>query len=262
MFVLLFASGFLTGFLAGFFGIGGGIVLIPILLFIFPKIGIRESVCVHIAFGTALSVYILTSFFAAFTHLKRGNVNIGHVGVLIITGIFGTIFGSAFACKTAGSTLKSLFGILEIVVGLRMMKEAKLSLKYKISSQKRALLITGFASGFISSFLGIGGGILAVPMMNILADIPIHLAIGNSSAFISAMAFSGALNYVYHGFSNPDLPKYALGYVHIPTWILVTLSGMIASNIGARAATVTEPKNLRKAFGILLLIVGLKMIWR
>jgi uncharacterized membrane protein YfcA len=125
-----------------------------------------------------------------------------------------------------------------------------------------SLIVVGFAAGLFSAFFGVGGGVIAVPLMVIALSFPIHLAVGNSSALIVISSLSGALSYMYHGFNADLLPPFSLGYVNCLVFLIVAPFTIGMARIGVRVASRTTHDKLLKVFAGLLVLVGLRMIYR
>jgi hypothetical protein len=123
------------------------------------------------------------------------------------------------------------------------------------------LIAVGFAGGVFSAFFGVGGGVIAVPLMVIALRFPIHLAVGNSSALIVVSSLFGALSYMFHGWSSNLLPPFSLGYVNCLVFALVAPFSIGMARLGVRVASRTAHDKLIKVFAVLLVLVGLRMIY-
>jgi uncharacterized membrane protein YfcA len=257
LFVLL---GALAGFLAGLLGIGGGIILVPLFLHCFPLAGFSPEVLVHLALGTSLGIIVPTAFSSTLGHRKRGNVDWRHVMFLGLGGVIGAVIGASMAAQLKGDWLQLLFASMQIVVAVRMLMSRKyLPPERENPAPWTMLTLVGLAGGAFSAFFGVGGGVVAVPLMVILLQLPIHLAVGNSSALIVVSSLFGALSYVAHGYGNPALPPFSAGYVNWLILLLVAPFSMLFARLGVRVAEHLPHDKLVKAFAFLLIIVGLKM---
>lgn len=262
--ILLFiALGSLAGFLAGLLGIGGGIILVPLFLWTFDAAGFAPEILVHTAFGTSLAVIIPTALSSTFGHRKRGNVEWHQVFYLCLGGFFGALSGAWLASLLSGDWLKGLFGIMQIAVALQMIIfHPRLPPECDRAMSKWPLAAVGFAGGVFSAFFGVGGGVIAVPLMVIVLCFPIHLAVGNSSALIVVSSLSGTLSYMYHGWGSTLLPAFSIGYVNLLVFILVAPFSIGMARLGVRVATRTSHDRLVKVFAGLLVLVGVRMIYR
>lgn len=259
--LLIVLSG-LAGFLAGLLGIGGGIILVPLFLWVFESAGFSPEVLVHLALGTSLAVIIPTALSSAIGHRKRGNVQWYQVIRLGIGGIVGAFLGAWLASLLSGDWLKGLFGTMQLIVALQMVIfSPRLPPERTDPVPSIQLALVGFAGGVFSAFFGVGGGVIAVPLMVIALSLPIHLAVGNSSALIVIASLSGALSYVFHGWGDPMLPPYSVGFVNFLVVLLVAPFSILSARLGVRVASRTAHDKLIKLFAILLVAVGLRMIY-
>jgi uncharacterized membrane protein YfcA len=249
-----------AGFLAGLLGIGGGIILVPLFLYTFPLAGFSEQVVVHATFATSLAVIIPTAISSTLGHRKRGNVAWHQVLFLGMGGVVGAIIGSTIASGINGDQLKMLFGLMQIIVAFRMLYSRDRIPEPKHENHPPiAFVLVGLAGGCFSAFFGVGGGVIAVPLMVMALRLPIHLAVGNSSALIVLSALSGVLAYVWHGW-NITMPPYSLGFVSQPVALIVAPFAILFARLGVRVAGRSSHARLIKAFAVLLIVVGLEMV--
>jgi hypothetical protein len=259
LFLLL---GALAGFIAGLFGIGGGVILVPLFLWVFKVAGFPSDLIVHMAFGTSLAIIVPTAFSSTLGHRKRGNVDWHQVLYLALAAMFGAFGGAMAAVNLPGEVLKALFGVMQVGVGLKM-----LLYRPHLPPEERKgvafwkFFLVGGCGGFFSAFFGVGGGIVAVPLMVILLRLPIHLAIGNSSALVVVSSLWGTLCYLFLGRSEAHLPPFSLGYVNLLVAVLVAPLTMIFARIGARVASHTRHDRLMKIFAVFLIFIGLRIAY-
>lgn len=262
--LFLFALlGSLAGFMAGLLGIGGGIILVPLFLWAFGVAGFYPDILVHTAFGTSLAIIIPTAISSTLGHRKRGNVDWNHVSYLCLGAMLGALCGAWFASLLSGDWLKGLFGIMQIMVALKMLVfHPRLPPERRDNIPPLVLCVVGYAGGVFSAFFGVGGGVIAVPLMVIVLCLPIHLAVGNSSALIVVSSLTGAASYVLHGLNAAHLPPFSLGFVNFLVVLLVAPFTIIMARLGVRVASRTAHDKLVKVFAVLLILVGLRMIYR
>ena len=260
--IMLFAVlGGFAGFLAGLLGIGGGIILVPLFLWSFETAGFAPEILVHTAFGTSLAIIIPTAISSTMGHRKRGNVAWHQVTYLCLGGFFGAICGAWMASQLSGDWLKGLFGVMQIFVAAQLfLFHPRLPPERSDSVAFGSLLLVGFAGGIFSAFFGVGGGVVAVPLMVIALRFPIHLAVGNSSALIVISSLSGVLSYMHHGWGAELLPPFSLGYVNLLVFSLVAPFTIGMARLGVRVASRTAHDKLVRVFAVLLVFVGLRMI--
>jgi len=262
--ILQFALiGMVVGFLGGFLGVGGGIILIPLLLYwAFPSMNISPEVIVHLSFGTSLAIIIPTSLSGSFAHSRVGNVIWRVVFQLAIPGIPGSLLGSTLAAYLKGPLLIKLFALLLIVLSVLMLfqkKEVEESGEF-LSPPFFPTLLIGFLVGVFSGFFGLGGGVIAIPLMARFLGIPIHRALGISIAFVFFASLVGTAGYIFNGLGQPNLPSFTLGYVHLLGWLLAGVPSIFLGQWGAGLAHRTRPLRLRRVFAVLLLLVGIRML--
>jgi hypothetical protein len=259
--ILFILLGSLAGFLAGLLGIGGGVILVPLFLWGFQMAGFSPEILVHAAFGTSLAVIIPTALSSTLAHRKRGNVEWHQVLYLSIGGMPGAIGGASLAAVLPGDWLKGLFGFMLIMVALKLFaSQPQLPPAQQGRGSVSPLLLVGFTGGAFSAFFGVGGGVIAVPLMVLLLRLPIHSAVGNSSALIVVSSLFGALSYALHGWGKPGLPPFSLGYVNLFVTFTVAPFTIILARKGVKVAVKVPHDKLVKTFAVLLILVGLKMV--
>jgi len=214
------------------------------------------------AFATSLSIIIPTAFSSTIGHRKRGNVEWHQVAYLCLGGFFGALCGAWLASLLSGTWLKGLFGVMQILVATKLfIFNPRLPPVRNDAVSVGPLLAVGFAGGVFSAFFGVGGGVIAVPLMVIALSFPIHLAVGNSSALIVISSLAGAVSYMHHGWGIESLPPFSLGYVNYLVFFLVTPFTIGMARLGVRVASRTTHDKLIKIFAVLLVFVGLRMIY-
>ena len=260
--ILTLSMGAFAGFLAGLLGIGGGVILVPLFLWLFPIIGFAPEVVVHSAFGTSLAIILPTAISNSFGHRQHGNVDWHMVVFLALGGLLGSLLGSSAAAQISGDKLKLCFGLMQIAVSLKLLlyKQPYLPPEDPNYAGRIPLLLVGFVGGFFSAFFGIGGGVIAVPLMLILLRLPIHLAVGNSSALIVVSSFAAVSCYVWYGLEETIAVPFSFGYVNLLVAVIVAPLSMFFARLGVKLASRTSQAKLVKAFAVLLLCVGLKIL--
>jgi uncharacterized membrane protein YfcA len=259
-FVLLLAVGCAAGFLAGFFGVGGGILLVPALLFYYQTTTITSLVTTHLAFGTSLLIIIFASASSAYKYDRGGYVLWRGVLLMGIGSVVGALIGSAIAAMLQGRTLRQIFAVVLVVAAVRLLnqpRKPKGNLPPDLGAQK--LLPAGLFVGLLSALAGVGGGVLAIPVMYSLFRFPLKKALGTSSAIITITAFAGAVGYAVKGWGMQGLPNFTLGFVDYLIALPLILGSLPLAMVGAAVAEKTRPDTLRKIFALLLIVVAAKM---
>jgi uncharacterized protein len=255
--LILVAVGCLMGFTAGFFGVGGGIVLVPMLLLVYTQTDLAPSISSHVAFGTSLFVATFTSLSSSYRHFKNRNIVAEAVIVLAIASIVTALIGSWIADQLSSISLRRIFSVVIFIAGLRLAFQENEKTNERIPNvSKPALIGIGTFTGFVSSLAGVGGGVFSIPMMYQFLNFPIKKAIGTSSAVIVFTTLFASAGYMINGWGHPGLPPYTIGYVHIGAAIPVMVTAIIFSQFGAMATHTTEVNRLRRIFGGFLVVVG------
>lgn len=260
--ILLLLTGSFAGFLAGLLGIGGGVILVPLFLWLFPLAGYPADLVVHTAFGTSLAIILPTAISSTLGHRKRGNIDWHMVAFLAIGGALGSFIGSSLVALIPGEKLKIYFGLMQIIISLKL-------LLYKpyipTENLHRAtcypLVLVGLTGGLFSAFFGVGGGIITVPLLLLLLHLPIHLAVGNSSALIVVSSLVAVSSYIWYGLQNTVSAPFSLGYVNALVVLLIVPLTMIFARVGVRFASRTSQTGLIKIFAVLLLFIGVKILF-
>ncbi len=260
--ILLFALfGSFAGFLAGLLGIGGGVILVPLFLWAFAAAGFSDIVLVHLAIGTSLAIIFPTTVSSTFGHFRNGHVNPTQVLYMSIGAVIGALCGSTLASVVDGEVLKGLFGMMQIGVAAKLLLPSEnIHQEPERIILPSHLMLVGLAAGIFSAFFGVGGGIIAVPMMLFLLRLPIHQAVGNSSAMIAVSSVVGALSYVVHGWGLPELPAWSFGYVNLLVFAIVAPFAIISARFGTRLASRFDRDKLIRIFALLLIVIGLRLL--
>ncbi len=259
--VFIALAGGLAGFLSGLLGIGGGIIMVPLLFFIFPRWGLSQDIAVPLALGTSLAAAVCFTLSGAIAHWRRGIIDWQRVPWLVAGGVLGAVVGSTLALWVGGPNVKKAFALLLFFAFYRMTFSSLESRGEGEPSRGRIpFLLIGVATGLVGSFFGVGGGIVAVPMMVLFFRFPTLEAVATSSAIIPAIAGTGALSYLCHGWGKPGLPPWSLGYVNLMAWALLVSGGVVASQLGVWVGHRVDGTRLRRVFGVLLLFVAFKLI--
>ena len=253
-------SAVVTGFMAGFFGIGGGLIMVPILFYIFSFAGIEQAFTMHLALGTSFSIIIPTSIISTMTHMKFKAVDFSIVKTFGVFVAIGVVFGTVFAVSLKTSSLVLFFSIMTMLFSLYF-----LTTKEKINSTPRKInliyrVICGFLSGFLSAPMGIAGGVINTPVLKMFGY-PIKVAIGSSAAVGFVIALIGAIGFAVSGsYLNINVPL-SLGFVNIPTFLIFVPITMFMAKIGAKTVHKFDKRLIGKLFGIYLFIVSCKLFY-
>lgn len=254
----LLLTGLIAGVLAGLLGVGGGIVIVPVLFNMFLLLGIDESVRMHLAVGTSLATIIPTSIMSARSHFKRGGIDIDLLKTWGPAIFLGVLAGTYFGGNARGETLTAVFAVIALLVAVNMAfrKEGMIVAEALPGGIWRFLL--GLVVGTFSVMMGIGGGTLSVPLLTAF-NYPIRRAIGTASAIGFIISVPGAIGFILAGLSVPNLPPASLGYANLIGFALIVPATMTMAPFGARIAHAIKPKTLRLAFGFFLFVTSIRM---
>ena len=250
--------GAVAGLIAGLLGLGGGIVIVPMLTYTFGALHLPPQQIHHLALGTSMATIVFTSFASFRAHHGKGMVDWRVVRAITPGIIAGTLSGSWFASRLNGPPLKAFFVLFTFYVALQMI----LDIRPKPSRQlpgRAGLFGVGLGIGFVSSLVGIGGGSMSVPFL-IWCNVAIYGAIGTSAAIGFPIALAGAAGYVINGLWATDLPPYSLGFVYLPAMVGIALVSSLTAPLGARLSHRLPVPQLKKGFACLLIISGAKML--
>jgi hypothetical protein len=258
---LLFLGGCAAGFLAGFFGVGGGIILVPILLSFFQSIQVSSLVSTHLTFGTSLLIVVFASFSSALQYSRNGHVVWRAVILIGAASVLGSAAGAMVAGALAGKTLRQIFALVVLLSALRLFAEIRKPKKEDMPPLfTPALLLTGVLVGLVSSLAGVGGGVLSIPIMHSILKFPLKKALGTSSATIVITALAAGVGYAIEGWGEPLLPGGTLGYVD---WLhaLPLIAGCVPlAAVGAQVANKTKAAVLKKIFALFLFVIAFRML--
>ena len=249
-----------VGFVAGLFGIGGGLITVPFLFYIFGSLGFDQSYIMHLAVGTSFAIIVPTSIASVLAHHKFNAVDINIVKSYGIHVIIGVIFGAIFAASLDTKSLILFFTtvIYLLAVYLLFIKEKETQINLKISLLTK--IIFGFAVGFISAPMGIGGAIMNVPILKFFGY-SINRAIGSAAAIGFFIAVFGAFGFLILGyFLKANLPL-SIGFINIPAFLIFIPITTIMARIGASTVHKIEKNKISKLFGIFLIIVASKFLY-
>src|SRR6056300_215514 len=260
-FILLMAlTAVPVGFVAGLFGIGGGLITVPFLYYIFGQLGIDPQYIMHLAVGTSFAIIIPTSTVSVLTHHKFKAVDFEIVKSYGIFVVFGVIIGTIFAASLKTKSLVLFFSIVILFLGiyLLLLKEKEKNIIIKIKLHLKIIL--GFIVGFISAPMGIGGAVMNVPILKFFGY-SINKAIGSAAAIGFLIALFGATGFLISGsYLKTNLPL-SIGFLNIPAFLIFNPITTFMARIGARTVHKIDKNKISKFFGIFLLLIAAKFFY-
>lgn len=254
--LLYLLTGIVAGIFAGLFGLGGGVIVVPILTFLFTAQHMPETHILHMALGTSLASIMFTSLSSMRAHNKRGAVE-WLIALRIAPGILiGAFAGSWLASQISTRHLKIFFVIFLFYVAFRIVRNVTPEIKKPYTSG--GIFGIGALIGAISSLVGIGGGTMSVPFL-LRCNASMHSAIGTSSAIGFPIALAGAAGYAINGANITGMPVHTLGFIYLPALLFVSLASVTTAPLGAKLAHKLPVPRLKIIFAALLLIMAIKM---
>lgn len=256
--VLLVMLGAVVGLLAGLLGIGGGLLVVPALLFLLPKAGIAADIVMNLALATSLASIIITSASSALNHLKLGNIELLVIKWLLPGVLVGGFLGSVVAEWIPSQYLPKVFGGIVLFLSIQMALSIK-ARKNRSMPRPWVTTLCGGGIGIVSTLSGIGGGSLSVPFLN-RHGVEMKKAVGSSAICGLVIAISGMSGFILHGYQLENLPPYSIGYVYLPALVSISLASMFTTRIGARLASRLRTITLKRFFAVFLMFVAMTML--
>lgn len=256
--ILYLLTGAVAGVSAGLLGIGGGLIIVPILFFVFSAQPVASEHLMHMALATSLATIIVTSVSSTWAHHKRGAVLWPIVFSLSPGILIGAWLGAMLASALTTDVLRPIFGVFELMVATHLLVNYKPGTHTTSISRTRSIT-GGFVIGNISSIVGIGGGTLTVPFL-LWHNIAIKNAVASSAACGFPIAVAGTASYIVSGWNTEGLPSYTLGYVNLPAFALIIITSMISAPVGAGLAHRLPERTLRIFFALFLVLLSAKML--
>lgn len=261
--LLFFAAyvlvGGVVGTLAGLLGIGGGLIVVPALMFLFAVEKLPAPYHVHLAVGTSLATIIFTGFASVRAHHAHGAVEWGVVFRMTPGILIGTGGAALLALHLSTGFLKWLFACFVIFVALQMILDIKPHAARDIPG-RTGLFTAGALIGGLSSLVGIGGGSMTVPFL-VWCNVTVQRAIATSAAIGLPIALAGTTGYMISGYGISGLPAWCIGFIYLPALLGIAFASMLTAPMGARLAHRLPVQNLKKAFACFLLIMATRLVW-
>ena len=251
--------GSVAGILAGLLGVGGGLIIVPVLAWLFTQAQMPPGFVMHLAIGTSLATIVFTSLSSVWAHHRRGAVLWAGVGRLTPGIVLGAAMGALLADKLPSETLRLVFGVFELAVAVQM----GLNLRpdaHRLLPGRWGMGAVGTAIGLVSAVVGIGGGTLSVPFLQ-WCNVPMRQAVATSAACGLPIAVAGALGFALAGWSSDGLPAWSSGYIYWPAFLGIVSASVLFAPLGARLAHLVPTLVLKRFFAIFLALLGVRMLW-
>ena len=258
--ISLILLGICSGFAAGLLGIGGGMIIVPALTFVFSASGFSESYTVHMAIATSLSIIFFTTISSVYAHHKRGAI-LWPVALLLVPGVIvGSWVGPTIASMLNTRYLASVFGAFVAFSAYKMLRRKK-DIKTTGLPNKPMMGMAGLGIGTAAGLVGAGGGFITVPFLG-RRGVSIHNAVATSAVMGFPIALFGTLSYIYQGWGKADLPPGSMGFIYLPAMVCVAAASVLFAPMGARTAHALNVKQLRSVFAYLLFVLSAYMFWK
>ncbi|MFW5833686.1 MAG: sulfite exporter TauE/SafE family protein [Pseudomonadota bacterium] len=256
--LLLVLAGTVAGVVAGLLGIGGGIVTVPALFYVFGTLGVADEARMHLAVGTSLALIVPTALSSARAHHARGAVDFSILRRWAPPMLLGVVLGTLLASQVDGRVLSLTFAGVAMLVAATMLFGRPQGQERTPSKWLDGLAAA--AIGAVSVMVGVGGGAIVVMTLSLLGY-AIHRAIGTAAALGLVVAVPGAIGFALTGLEAPGRTAYCLGYLHLPAIAFMLPAVLLAAPLGVRLAHRLKPRPLRIAFALFMLMVAGRMIW-
>ena len=258
---ILLVVGAVAGTLAGLLGVGGGIVIVPVLYWLTQAgmLDVAADVAIHFAVATSLLTIIPTSISSARAHHRKGSIDLALFRSWAPMMVVGALLGGLFAANVNASLLSAVFGIIALIVVANMLNPKPFTLAPEPPRSMPARTAIAGPIGAFSAMMGIGGGTLSVPTLTLLS-FPVHRAVGTAALFGLMIAVPGIVGYALAGQDIPGLLPYSLGYINIPAAVVISVATFVFAPLGVKIAHRLDARRLRIAFAVFLAISGAKML--
>jgi uncharacterized protein len=256
---MLLTAGVVAGVLSGLLGVGGGIVIVPVLYHGFSQLGIDPDVRTHVAVATSLAIVTVTAARSARLHYARGAVDTELLARWWPPVVIGSVLGTTLAASIGGRTLAGLFGVVALLVALHMAFGRESWRLADAPPVGGARWPVAGGVGFLSAMMGLGGGTVGVPTLTLLG-VAMHRAVGTAAGLGSAIAVPGAIGLALAGLGIAGRPPGCVGYLNVWGFALITPTTWLAAPLGARFAHAISQQTLRRGFAFFLALASLRML--
>jgi uncharacterized protein len=258
--IILLCTGLGVGLLSGLLGIGGGIILTPLQYWIYTSAGITSDLAIKIACATSLAVVLPTAASGVWQHQRRGAI---HWKAAVIMGLVmaaASFAGATLASRIPGSAIKLGFGALAVIIALRMVTVKISPVQLPIRENRWLWIALALPIGAITGLLGIGGGIIVVPVLVLVLRFSLRNAAGTSLAIMLFTCVGGITGWVLSGLGAAGLPDQTLGYIYWPAWIALSAASIGMAQVGAILSHRLPAKWINYILVAIILYVGLDML--
>ncbi len=258
--IALIITGALVGFASGLLGVGGGFIMVPVQFFLLTSIGIDPTIAIRVAFGTSLAVILPTAISGTLGHKRRNAVLTRQMILMGVGGMIASFAGGTVASNIPGYYLKIAFGVLVLLAAIWMLTARYPDKNKEPREGTMSYILIGLFAGTLSGLLGIGGGIVLVPILIFLMDFNLRTAIGTSTAVLIFTALGGVAAYILNGINVQGVPPFSIGYINILQLILLAGLSTPVAQLGVRASHKLPEKQLKYIYIGVMFYIALKMV--
>ena len=258
--IILVVAGIGSGFAGGLLGLGGAFIMTPVQYIVFTDIGIPPDMAIKLAFGTSLMVVLPTAISGAWRHHRRGAVYWQTAVIMGCCSLLAAFGGATLATHLPGAALRIAFGGVVLAGGIRMLLSRPLQVEGEFRDNPWLWVAWAIPIGLVTGLLGIGGGILAVPILVLALKFRMHDAVATSLAMMIFSSAGGVIGYIINGLGVANLPDYSIGYIYLQAWVLLAVTSIGMAQVGAIATHRLPAKQLRYIFVVIMFYMGLKML--
>ncbi len=261
---MLLCVGAVAGFLAGLLGLGGGIVLVPSLFYIFsllqPSMAFDSEHLMHMSVGTSLAIIVPTGLSSAFAHYKNNSVDFNLVRNIGFGVVIGVIISTWVVSFLDVHSMKLIFSCAILILAIIMViNPARFNVN--LGKVKQPFMsIAGVIIGLVSTLIGIGGATLSVPYMNFHGT-SMHRAVGSASALGLVIAVPATIGFIIIGLGENNLPPFSMGYINFMAWAIIVPVSVMVAPLGVRATHNISVRLLKIIFASFMILVAVNM-WR
>ena len=257
--IVYLLMGLFVGFFAGLLGIGGGLILVTLMVYLFTVQGFPEDRLLHLALGTSIASIVFTSISSLRAHHKHGAVRWDIVRMAVPGLVVGTLLGTVVADQLKSKYLAIFFVIFVYYSAVQMFANVKPKPSRQLPGKTGMTVVTVIV-GIVSSFVGVGGGVMTIPLMS-LCNVPMRQTIGTSAALGLPIAIAGTVGFIFTGLGKDHLPALSVGYVYLPALVGIVIGTFVTVPWGAKMAHTMPVTRLKKIFAVILFILATKMLW-
>lgn len=261
LFLLYLLLGCFASFLSGLLGIGGGLLVVPALFFVFTQFQVIPTPqLMHVVIGTSLATSIINLIFSVTAHQRQGAVR-WSVFVAMAPGVIAgaLLIGPVIMKITSGDALKIIFGVFCLISAAQMIFRKKNIAAQENLPSKTIMILLGLVTGSVSSLLGIAGGMMTGTILN-YCRMDMRKIVGTTSAICLVLSISGTIGMMVVGYHQPNLPKWTTGFIYWPAFLGIVLPSLLITSLGANLAHKLPVNILKNIFAVLVFVIGLKML--